>query len=109
MLNWTLTYPMCPSAATFSWLTPVTCGAARNGASACVTRFWIPGAVICSSDRMARVSVSPDWAAKCSLSSACPGSLPVKLLSAAAPNCSHSVIRHATPAIHITTVSQRCR
>lgn len=34
---------------------------------------------------------------------------PGKTVVAAAPNPIHSVIRHATPAIHTTTVSQRCR
>ena len=38
-----------------------------------------------------------------------PGVAPVKLLSAAAPNRIHSVIRHATPTIHTTAVSHRCR
>ena len=56
---------MCPSAArcpgvVYGSLTPVTCGAARNGASACVTRACTPGEVIFPADRMASVSVSPD-------------------------------------------------
>ena len=58
---------------------------------------------------MASVSVSPDCAAKCSLSSACPGSLLVKLFCAAAPNRVHNVISAATPAIHTKTVIHRCR
>jgi len=88
---------------------PVTCGACRKGASACVTRARTAGDVTGAPDRMASVSVSPDWAAKCSLSSAWPGSLLVKLFCAAAPNRIHSVTRHASPAIHASTVSQRCR
>ena len=93
----------------YGLLTPVTCGACRSGVSARVTRARTAGEVTGASDRMASVSVSPDWAAKCSLSSACPGSLLVKLFCAAAPNRIHSVIRHATPAIHASTVTQRCR
>jgi len=34
---------------------PVTCAAARNGASACVTRFWTSGDLIFSAERMASV------------------------------------------------------
>jgi hypothetical protein len=90
-------------------VTLVTSGACRNGVSARVTRALTAGDVIAACDRIASVSVSPDWRAKCSLSRVCPGSLPVKLLFAAAPNCSHSVIRHAVPASHIATVTQRCR
>jgi hypothetical protein len=47
-------------------------------------------------DRIASVNWSPDSRAKCWLSSACPGSLPVKL-PRAAPNRFHSVISQATP------------
>jgi hypothetical protein len=112
--NWTVAYAMCPSADTcpgvaYGSVTPVTSAACRNGSSAPVTRARTPGEVTTASDRMASVSVSPDWAGKCSLSRACPGSLLVKLFCAGAPNRIHSVIRHATPAIHASTVTQRCR
>jgi hypothetical protein len=113
-LNWMAAYAMCPSAARwpgvpYGSLTLVTPGACRNGSSALLTRASTAGDVIGAPERMASVSVSPDCAAKCSLSSVCPGSLAVKLFSAAAPTRVHSVIRHATPAIHASTVSQRCR
>ena len=60
-------------------------------------------------DRMASVSWSPDWRWKCALSTAWPGSLPLKLLSYPAPNLVHSVIRQASPAIQTARVSQRWR
>ena len=89
--------------------TPVTCGAWPNGARACVTRALTAGSVIFRCESMASVSVSPDCRAKCWFSSTCPGSLPVKSSCAAAPNLVHSVMSAATPAIHTSTVTQRCR
>ena len=112
--NWMVAYAMCPSAATcpgvaYGSVTPVTCGACRNGASAPVTLACTAGEVTVASERIASVSVSPDCRAKCWLSSVWPGSLPVKSFCAAAPNRVHSVISDATPAIHTSTVIQRCR
>ena len=89
--------------------TPVTCGAVLNGARARMTRVCTAGSVIFCRDSMASVSVSPDCRAKCWFSSVCPGSLPVKSFCAAAPNRVHSVMSAATPAIHASTVIQRCR
>ena len=105
---------MCPSAArcpgvAYGPATPVTCGAVANGARAWVTRALTAGSVIFCCDSMASVSVSPDCRAKCWFSSVCPGSLPVKSFCAAAPNRVHSVMSEATPAIHTSTVTQRCR
>ena len=87
----------------------MTCGAFANGASAWATRVFTAGSVIVCRDSMASVSVSPDCRAKCWFSSVCPGSLPVKSFCAAAPNRVHSVMSEATPAIHTSTVTQRCR
>ena len=64
-----------------------------------MTRVRTAGEPIGSLERIASVSVSPDCGWKCWLSRVCPGSLPVKLSWAGAPNLVHSVIRHATPTI----------
>jgi hypothetical protein len=69
----------------------------------------VAGAVTGAAERMASVSVSPDCWWKCWLSRVCPGSLPVKLFWAGAPNLVHSVTRQATPTTQVTRVSQRCR
>ena len=71
--------------ASYGPVTAVTCAARANGASAPVTRARTAGEVTGAADSMASVSVSPDWRGKCWLSSACPGSLPVKLSCAGAP------------------------
>ena len=67
------------------------------------------GEVIGAVDLTARVSVSPEARGKCSLSTVWPGSLLLKVFSAGAPNCSHSVMRQATPMIQVNRVIQRCR
>ena len=112
--NCTVAYAMCPSADTcpgtvYGSVTPVTPAALRNGTRAAATRARTAADVIPSSDRMASVSVSPDCAAKCSLSSVCPGSFPVKSFCAAAPNRVQSPMRQTTPATHTSTVTHRCR
>ena len=89
--------------------TEVTCGAARKGPSAPVTRAFTPVEVIGSADRIASVSVSPDCRGKCWLRMVWPLSRPAKLLLAGAPNCIHSVTRQAVPTIHAARVSQRWR
>ncbi len=94
-LNWIVANAVCPSLAMFSGLTPVTLAAVLNGPSACS----IPASVlprIGSVERMASVSVSPDWRAKCWLSIVWPWSVPANELSAAAPKRIHSVMRQAT-------------
>ena len=60
-------------------------------------------------ESMARVRLSPEACGKCSFSSACPGSLPLKLSCAGAPNLVHRVMRQATPASQTMRVTQRCR
>ena len=100
--NWMVAYAMCPSAETcpgvvYGSVTPVTCGACRNGVSAPERMACTAGDVIVASERIASVSVSPDCRAKCWLSSVCPGSLPVKSFCASAPNRVHSVISARHP------------
>ncbi len=86
-------------------MTEVTWGARAKGVSALVTRARTAGEPIGSLERIARVSVSPDCWWKCWLSRVCPGSLPVKLSWAGAPNLVQSVIRQATPTIQAMTVT----
>jgi hypothetical protein len=111
-LNWTDANAMCPSRDTwpgvvYGLVTAVTCAARRSGTRAWPTWDLTAAEVTGAVDRMASVSVSPDRCGKCWSRIACPGSEPVKLLSAAAPNCSHSTTRQATPAIQAARVSQR--
>ncbi len=113
-LNCTEANAMCPSFDTwpgvvYGSVTAVTCAACRNGTSAAVTCSLTAGEVTGALDRMARVRVSPDRCGKCWSRMVWPGSLPVKSLSAAAPNCTHSTTRQATAATQAARVSQRWR
>jgi hypothetical protein len=112
--NWTDANAMRPSLDTwpgvvYGLATAVTCGACRSGTRAAVTRDLTAADVTGAPDRMASVSVSPDRCGKCWSRMACPGSWPVKLLSAGAPNCIHAVMRQATATAQPARVSQRCR
>jgi hypothetical protein len=112
--NCTVANAMCPSRDTcpgvvYGSVTPVTCGALLKGASALTTRASTAGVVTSVSDLIASVRVSPDCRAKCWLSSVCPASEPLNVLSAAAPNRVHSVISTATPTTHASSVVFRCR
>ena len=87
----------------------MTWGSRRSGTRAALTRDLTGAEVTGALDRMASVSVSPDRCGKCWFKMACPGSCPVKLLSAGAPNCIHSTTRQATPATQLASVTQRWR
>src|ERR1700743_490678 len=88
----------CPGVV-YGSLTEVTCAARSNGTRALATCALTAGDVTGAVDLIARVSVSPEARGKCSLSTVWPGSLLLKVFSAAAPNCSHSAIRQAA-AVH---------
>ena len=112
--NCTVANAMCPSrdicpGVVYGSLTEVTCAARSNGTRALVICALTAGEVIGAVEATASVSVSPEARGKCWLSTVWPGSLLLKVFSAAAPNCIHNTMRQATPMIQVNSVIQRCR
>ena len=98
----------CPGVR-YGSVTEVTCAARENGISASSILVRVAGSDSGALDSIASVRVSPEACGKCLFSSACPGSLPLKLSCAGAPNLVHRVMRQATPASQTKIVIQRCR
>ena len=90
-------------------MTEVTCAARSKGGRAASTLALVAGEPIGAAELIARVRLSPEACGKCLFSSDWPGSLPLKLFCAGAPNLVQSVIRQATPASQTNRVIQRCR
>ena len=112
--NCTVENAMCPSrdicpGVVYGSLTEVTFAARSNGTRALATCALTAGESIGAVDLTARVSVSPEARGKCWLRTVWPGSLLLKVFSAAAPNCCHNAMRQATPMIQVNRVIQRCR
>ncbi len=112
--NCTVANAMCPSreicpGEVYGSPTEVTCAARSNGTRALMICALTAADLIGAVDRTARVSVSPEARGKCWLSTVWPGSLLLKVFSAAAPNCSHNTTRQATPMIQVNKVIQRRR
>src|SRR6266567_2681808 len=98
----------CPGVR-YGSVTEVTCAARWNGVSAASILARVAGSDSGALESMASVRLSPEECGKCLFSSDCPGSLPLKLSCAGAPNLVHRVMRQATPASQTKRVTQRCR
>ena len=114
MPNCTVANAMCPSrdicpGVVYGSLTEVTCARPLERDEGAVICALTAGEVIGAVEATASVSVSPEARGKCWLSTVWPGSLLLKVFSAAAPNCSHNAMRQATPMIQVNSVIQRCR
>ena len=98
----------CPGVR-YGSVTELTCWARANGASAASILARVAGSDSGALESIASVRLSPEACGKCLFSSDCPGSLPLKLSCAGAPNAVHKVMRQATPASQANNVIQRCR